>query len=401
MTARATPSQPASNDRGASGQPERPWALIAVVSAALFVDMFVYGMVVPFLPQVSVAHGASGTSVGLLVGCYALGLFACAWPLARVVPSAGPRLVMVLGTLGLMLCTAAFMWATSLLGLVAARTLQGVAAAMTWTAGPMALASTTAPTHRGRVMGLAMMGSGLGTLCGPPVGGWLFERGGIALPFAFSMALCVLLLCGVVFAVPTRLAPRKELPWRLVLAHPSVRLVALIILTASGILTLLEPVLPLYLNERFGLTASEIGLAFGAAVLCYALAASPAGAVGDRFGRVRTAGVGLLLSALLLPLIALWGSVFGVVAALGLLGAASAFSLAPTMAAMADALDLVEPGADADYASVYALYNAAYAVGMWLGPVLGAVLTYEFGLGVALAVVAVAAAGCSLLAVRR
>jgi MFS family permease len=338
--------------------------------------------------------------VGVLVGCYALGLFAFAWPLARVVPRIGPRLAMVLGTLGLMLCTAAFMWATSFLGLVAARTLQGVAAAMTWTAGPMALASTTAPTRRGRVMGLAMLGSGLGTLCGPPVGGWLFERGGIALPFAFSMALCVLLLCGVVFAVPIKLAPRKELPLRLVSTHPRVRLVALIILTASGILTLLEPVLPLYLNERFGLAPSEIGLAFGAAVLCYALAAGPAGALADRFGRVRTAGVGLLLSALLLPFIAFWGSALGVVGALGLLGAASAFSLTPTMAAMADALDLVEPGTDTDYASVYAIYNAAYAVGMWLGPVLGAGLTHEFGLGVALAVAAVPAAGCSLLAVR-
>lgn len=365
-------------------------ALVAVVTATLLLDMLVYGLVVPFLPQVSMEQGASQTGAGLLFASYALGLFLCAWPMARLVPRVGPRAAIAGGLGGLIVTTIAYALATSFSGLVLARALQGVSAAATWTAGPMVLASSSAPTERGRVMGIAVAGSGIGTLCGPPLGGVLYEHGP-AWPFVVAAVLLLTVWVAVLLVVPVHVEARAELPLRRVLTAPGVFRVALVIVAASSILTLLEPVLPPHLQARFAWTPSQIGLAFGVAILAYALAARPVGALADRRGRLTTAASGLLAASLLLPLLSLPAPPAVVIVVLALLGTASAAALAPTLAAMADAVDVVAAADPAlgtpDYTSVYAVYNVAYAVGMWSGPVIGAALVDAFGFRAGLATV--------------
>lgn len=373
-------------------------ALVATITATLLLDMLVYGLVVPFLPEVAAHHGSSQAGTGVLFGAYALGLFFCALPMARLVPRIGPRAAIAGGLCGLIVTTIAYALASSYAGLVVARTLQGVAAAATWTAGPMVLAASAPPAIRGRVMGTAVAGSGLGTLCGPPLGGLLFEVGP-AWPFIVAALLLSAVLVAVVVVVPGAVAPRAELPLRRVLAAPAVASVAVCIVAASSTLTLLEPVLPPHLARSFSASPSQTGFAFGVAILAYALAARPAGMVADRIGRVATAAAGLLASSLTLPLIAIAAHPLTVVLALALLGVASAAALGPTLPALADAVDDVAraetgPGT-ADYASVYALYNAAYAVGMWTGPVAGAALVEAWGFRGGLGVVAVVGTGCA------
>jgi MFS family permease len=179
-----------------------------------------------------------------------------------------------------------------------------------------------------------------------------------------------------------------------------------LIVAASSSLTLLEPVLPLHLSEHFGLTPAQIGLAFGIAILGYALSATGVGALADRFGSTLTAAAGLLLMASMLPLFAHANSIAQLGVLLGAFGVSSALALTPTMSAMADAIDGIDPSQRAgtsppDYAGVYAIYNAAYALGMWLGPVLGASLVQHTGLGAGLGYAALGAGVCAALAVRR
>ena len=62
---------------------------------------------------------------------------------------------------------------------------------MTWVVGFALIADLYAAEERGRVMGLVMSGSTFGFMTGPTIGGWLYETGGIRLPYLFIAGLSV------------------------------------------------------------------------------------------------------------------------------------------------------------------------------------------------------------------
>ena len=79
--------------------------------------------------------------------------------------------------------TLLFAFADSLAWLFAARLAQGAADAVTWVVGFALIADLYGPAERGRVMGFVMSGTSLGLMIGPSLGGWLYETGGMRLPF--------------------------------------------------------------------------------------------------------------------------------------------------------------------------------------------------------------------------
>ena len=111
----------------------------------------------------------------------------------------GRKLPLVAGMLALAGSTLLFALADSLPRLFAARLVQGAADAVTWVVGFALIADCYGPAERGRVMGFVMSGTSFGFMIGPSIGGWLYEAGGIALPFLFVAALA--LVCAVGFAV--------------------------------------------------------------------------------------------------------------------------------------------------------------------------------------------------------
>ena len=79
-------------------------------------------------------------------------------------------------------------------------------------------------------------------------------------------------------------------------------------------------------------------------------------------------------------------------------GIACAILLAPTLPELAAGVDRQGGGA---YASVYALFNEAYAVGMMIGPLLGGFLAERFGLLATLICVSLVALAYAATAARR
>jgi len=388
----STPSPVASP----SSSPSSSSAVIAVVSAAFFVDMLTYTMVVPFLPLVAAAQGASSSSTGVLFGSYAAALLVGSWAMASLLRRHGTRRLMVGGLLGLVVTTVLYLRADSYVGLLVARTLQGVAAAATWTAGPAVLASSTSSSRRGRVLAVAHAGSALGTLLGPPVGGALYRLSPSA-PFVVLVAVVVIALLGALRVLPTGTTiTARAVPLSKLLRNPGVVVVGLTIAVGGGVMTMLEPVMPLYLARRFDVDTSTIGLLFGCALVCYAVAAAPVGVLADRFGSVVVSAVGLVASAAILPLLTIAPSVPTIAVTFAVLGIAMCFTLAPGMAAMATAVDVAWRGEggrdDVDYATVYAIYNTAYAIGMFAGPVIGSGLVDVVDVAGAVQIVAVACA---------
>jgi MFS family permease len=159
------------------------------------------------------------------------------------------------------------------------------------------------------------------------------------------------------------------------------------VVVAAATWGLLEPVLPLDLDRRFGASPAVIGALFGAATLAYGLAAPLVGALADRHGRRPTMALGLVLLAVSLPLLGWLPALLPVGAALLAVSVAYGFALTPTLPELADAVDRRGGGG---YGAAYAIFNVAYSVGMMAGPVLGGLLADAVGLSATLLLAGVA-----------
>jgi DHA1 family solute carrier family 18 vesicular amine transporter 1/2 len=350
---------------------------LAVVALALFVDMLLYGLIVPLLPAYARDLDLSEGQVGALVGIYALAVLLATPLCGALADRVGRRTPMVAGLLGLMAATLLFAFAGSYGELLVARALQGLAAAATWTAGLALVADLYPATGRGRAMGLALLGVTAGTLLGPPLGGLLYEWGGARLPFLAAALLAGLDgLARVLFLAEPPPARSVGPSWRALLGDPAVRGAAGAVAIGAGAWALLEPTLPLHLERRHGLSPAAIGFVFGAATLVYGLASPVVGALSDRRGRRPAMAGGLAALAVTLPLVGLPGPAVVPVAAALLVSVAYGFAVTPALPELGDAVDRLGGGA---YGAAYAVFNVAYALGMMAGPVVGGLLSEALG----------------------
>lgn len=346
----------------------RPAAALTVASIALAMDMLVYGLAVPILPTIARAQGAPPAAIGLLFASYAAALLLATPVVGRWVDRAGPRTPLLVGLVGLAAATLLFAVAGAFPLLVLARALQGVSAAVSWTAGLGLIAATHPPEARGRAMGLALSSIGAGTLLGPPVGGFLFEHGGMRLPFLVAAALVA--ADGIARWVLVRDVPAYARGASLAAVARRPQASRVITLTALGaaLLAFFEPILPLHLARDLGIRPGGVGLLFGLAVLVGALTAPLGGLLADRLPPIIVAVTGTLIGAVAVAALGWTPSLWGVGLTLAVIAGAGSLILAPTLSLIAEVAEAQAPPA---YGAAYALYNLAYAVGLTAAPLLG------------------------------
>ncbi len=350
----------------------RPGAATAVTAIALGVDMFLYGSLVPLLPDLPAVAG-SPAAAGLLFAAYAIAMVVATPLVGRWVDRAGPRAPMLAGLVGLAVATAVFALAVDIPGtgglvlLMLARVAQGVAAASSWTAGLALIAVTHEPDRRGPVMGLAMTANGIGILLGPAVSGWLAQAWGPRAPFLLIAALAVADAAARLFWIRHIDHVEPSTTLRTMARGPQAGM--LIGLTALGAaaIAFIEPVLPLHLSGM-GLQSGPIGLVFGGAAIVGAVAAPLAGFLTGKLPPLRVAAVGTLVALAGFALAGrpvAWMSILGVL----LVGAGSAVILAPTLVLIGTLAEHVRPAA---YGAAYAVYLLAYTGGLAIAPLLAA-----------------------------
>src|SRR5215204_7125275 len=261
-----------------------PQGALIVVTVAIFTDMLLYGLVVPVLPGYAADLGISEWAIGVLFGSYSLASLVTTPVFGAFSDRVGRRVPMFCGLIGLGAATLLFASATSYPMLLTARMLQGVAAAATWTAGLALVADVFPAATRGGAMGTVLTGMTAGSLIGPPVGGLLFQWGGFRLPFIVAAAMC--LLEGVLLLVLLREPPRQIHSgsgegFRSLLRDRAMLLAAGAAIVGAAAWALLEPVLPLRLEQQFDFSPAAVGLLFGAATLVYGASAPWVGRVSD------------------------------------------------------------------------------------------------------------------------
>jgi len=379
---------------------------VAFVTLAALTDLIAYSIAVPVLPDLGRRLGASPTVIGVLFASFGLTVLAVSVPMGAASDRGGRKTPLVAGAIVLVGSTLLFAYADSLGWLFAGRLLQGAADAVTWVVGFALIADLYGPAERGKIMGLVLAGSNFGLMIGPSLGGWLYEAGGLRLPFLVVAALGAVAAAGLAWLrIPeppggeasARLSSqaRSETPaadrsqwaaagesglqilaaWRV----PEVRSCAAAVVVAGGTIGMLEPVLSLFLSYEMGLPPSRIGVVFGVAAAAATLLHPLVGHLADRLGARRLTTVGLVAMALALPLVSQIGSFETAVGVYVLQAVAIAIVATPSLAYMAEA---ISSGGIRSFGVAYGVYNFAWALGLLVGPGTGGFLYERLGLRV-------------------
>jgi len=350
---------------------------VALVTAACFTDIVALGVAVPVLPDMGRRLGASPAMIGLLFGSFGATMLIVSIPMGAISDRLGRREPMLSGLVALAASTLLFAYSTGLPALFTARLVQGAADATTWVVGFALVADLFQPEERGRVTGIILGGTSVAYLVGPSIGGWLYQAGGIRMPFLCVTAMAVLTTLGFAcLRFPEHRAPSAAVPVRALIRHPEVFTCTIVVLLMAATMTMFEPVFVLFLQDTLHVGPARVGTVFAAAALANAVLHPVVGRLADRWGAGRMAGIGLLASSIALPFVALTTS-FQMAIAMCVLQAA-AFTLvgSPSLSFMADATSNAGLGS---FGTAYGLYNAVWAVGLLAGPPTGGYLYEQLG----------------------
>ena len=360
---------------------------LIVVTLAIFTDMLVYGLVVPILPGYALSLGVSQTAIGFLFGSYAIALFVATPIFGILSDKIGRKGPMLWGLLGLAGATLLYAFAKQFWMLVVARSLQGVSAAITWTAGFALLADLYPLQQRGKVMGIALAGQSIGTLIGPTVGGWLYQLGGYQVPFLAATGLAIVDGLFRIFLIRDVPHEKSEsvLSSLSLLKNRRVLIIVGVVIIGASVPCVLEPTLPLRLQNDLKISSGFTGLLFAVPTLAYAVSAPVIGSLSQQIGHYKTMTVGMILAAVCFPSIALCNSAWLVAVVLVFLGVGMGTAITPCLPEFAE---LSQKSGTNSFGASFSIYNTAYSIGMMIGPTLGGVLTNYLGIVLSYSVVA-------------
>ncbi|GAB7341742.1 hypothetical protein MBLNU457_g0076t1 [Dothideomycetes sp. NU457] len=188
--------------------------LVASVSAAVFTDIFLYGIVVPVLPfalttRIGISPDDVQTWVSILLAVYGAALLAaspvCGWLADR---TESRRMPLLGGLFALAGSTVLLTVGNSIGVLVAGRVLQGLSAGVVWVVGLALLVDTVGSAEIGEAMGYVGMAMSLAVLVAPLLGGVVFDKAGYDAVFAMGYGLLGFDIVMRVFMVEKKIARR-------------------------------------------------------------------------------------------------------------------------------------------------------------------------------------------------
>ena len=129
--------------------------LLALVSAIVLVDTMFFAAITPLLPYYADRFDLSKAGAGVLAAAYPAGAMLGSLPGGWLVARAGVKRTVLLGLALLALSSLAFGLAADVEMLVAARFVQGIGGAASWTGGLAWLVAAGPPDRRGELIGKA------------------------------------------------------------------------------------------------------------------------------------------------------------------------------------------------------------------------------------------------------
>lgn len=355
--------------------------------AGTFIIMVGFGILSPILPLYARSFGVGLDSVGVLVASFSVTRLAIDPFTGVVIRRLGERRAVVLGAIIVGATTALAAVAPTFTLLVVFRGAGGAGSAIFFT-GLLSYMLRTIPGDRiGRVMSVWYASFNVGIIAGQPLGGVFADRLGAVSTLWIYAATCF--VSAAVFARTMRgtgSEPRQErsiglrrLPWR----RPF-----LAVLLANGayawmIAGIYSTLIPLFGDERVGLSELGIGIGLAAASITEFAVLFPAGKATDRIGRkaVLVPGYAAMALALILWPLATTPALFFL--ANGIFGLISGYAGVPQAPMLSDVTE------DEMRGTAVAVFRFFGDLGFVLGPLVAGASADAFGYGAAFSLSAI------------
>ncbi len=274
------------------------WRVLFWMCVLIAVNQLGFGALVPSLPVYAQAFGVPVSAIGMAIGIYGLARFVVALPAGKFADWMGRRPTIALGGLisglGNLWCA----YATGYPEFLIARFVAGFGAGLIVTTGHVVLADISTPEKRGRMLAIYQSTFIFAVGIGPLPGGLLAEYYGLAAPFVGTGCASLAAMVIAWFVVPeTRefaqgrsvnvgAMPSFVTQLRLMLAQTGYMLVCLIgfvnaFVRTGGVFS----IVPLMAVTSYGMSTGEVGFAMVLGSIGGLIAAYPAGALSDRYGR--------------------------------------------------------------------------------------------------------------------
>jgi MFS transporter, DHA1 family, solute carrier family 18 (vesicular amine transporter), member 1/2 len=344
-----------------------------VIYPIVFFDALLMFALVPLLPDYVDSLGLTKSQAGAVIGVYSAATLVMAMPAGRIADRFGPRRITVAGVALMTVSTLAYAFAGSFWVLMAARGGQGLASAISWTAGLAWLSSGTPPERRGRTLGIAMTCGSVGALLGPVVIGPLSSALGIRAPFVLLAGVAAVLTVMAALPPDIKAAPEQHvgvLDTFRIAARSRLMACAVLVMSLVAVMSgLVETLVPLQLGAA-GYSAAAISLVLGLAGIAAAGTQVAVSRVYDRVGGLRVAAASIAAMSVVLAVLAVPESAVAVAAiyVLGTPAISGQYAVAfPLAAAGADGVGL-------PHGMVLGAMNVCWGFGFFVGPVAGAAI---------------------------
>jgi len=170
------------------------WSVLAAISVGAFMTGLDGSIVATILPVIGRAFQSDAGAVEWVVTSYLLVLTTLMLSFGRLGDLRGHRAVYLWGFVVFVGGSALAGLAPSLGALIAARSMQGLGAALLSANSPAILTAVFPPEQRGRALGVFATMTYLGLVIGPSVGGWLAEAASWRIVFAVNIPVGALAL---------------------------------------------------------------------------------------------------------------------------------------------------------------------------------------------------------------
>ncbi|MGG3033513.1 multidrug efflux MFS transporter Bmr [Bacillus stercoris] len=238
---------------------------LTILLTNLFIAFLGIGLVIPVTPTIMNELHLSGTAVGYMVACFAITQLIVSPISGRWVDRFGRKIMIVIGLFFFSVSEFLFGIGKTVEMLFISRMLGGISAAFIMPGVTAFIADITTIKTRPKALGYMSAAISTGFIIGPGIGGFLAEVHS-RLPFFFAAAFALLaaILSMLTLREPERNPENQEIKGQKTgfkrIFAPMYFIAFLIILISSFGLASFESLFALYVDHKFGFTASDIAI---------------------------------------------------------------------------------------------------------------------------------------------
>lgn len=364
---------------------ESGFPVLFLATLVVFIDSLGYGVIVPLFPHYAEALGAGDFALGVLYATYGITLLLFAVPMGVLSDKFGRKPFILFGMFAMSGSFIFYALARSYPLLIVARLLDGATAAATWSAAMALVGDRFSKEESGRKYGYVFSALAMAYVAGPLLGGVLYDAAGMGAPFFVIAGLCAAGGVLSLFLVE-QWKPEGDEParWRKLLGAVLTNKMVLISCFLEMVMAMgfgvIEPMLPVRLSEELLMSSTMIGLVFGTATLSEGLTSPFFGWLSDRIGRKKPIVAGTLLTACIIPLLAVLENRVLVFVAMAAVGATMTLFGIASLPLATDALEESEVGGERPHGTAFGVLNLAWSLGMIVGPIWGGAVSGSLGL---------------------